>query len=111
MGSPGSARSTEVDSSTGSGTPSTSQRSSWRVKVSWVWSSTLIDACICHSHESCGVKAADLPRPKRWKASTGRSRREPSVAALSSVVAPALTVSTAFTVVSSGSSLQRVAEA
>ena len=80
------------------------------MKVSWVWSSTLIEACICHSHESCGVKAADLPRPKRWKASTGRSRRASS-AALSSVVAPAFTASTPFTVVSSGSSAQRAAEA
>ncbi len=67
-------------------------------------------ACICHSHESCGRNATDLPRPKRWKARTGRSRREPSVA-LSSVVAPGFTASTALMVVSSGNSGQRADEA
>ncbi len=63
--SPGSTRSADVVRSTGSGTPSTSHRSSCRVKVSCVWSSTLMLACICQSHESCGVNATDLPRPKR----------------------------------------------
>ena len=49
--------------STWSGTSSTTQRNSWRQKFSCVRSSTGIEACICHTHESCGVKANALPRP------------------------------------------------
>ena len=57
--------------STGPGTPSTSSRSICRQNRSWVWSSTAIDACICHVHESCTGKAIALPRPNFCNDSTG----------------------------------------
>src|SRR6478672_8821873 len=50
--SPGSTRSTDVVTSTASGTPSTSQRTSFRQNVACVVSSTVIDASIFQIQES-----------------------------------------------------------
>src|SRR5262249_61724530 len=50
--SPGSTRSTDDVTSTGSGTPSTSQRTSFRQNVACVVSSTAIDASIFHLPDS-----------------------------------------------------------
>src|SRR5262245_7574273 len=61
--SPGSTRSTDVVTSTGSGTPSTSQRTSFRQNVACVVSSTAIDASIFQIQESWIEKAMDFPRP------------------------------------------------
>src|SRR6476646_668818 len=61
--SPGSTRSTDVVTSTGSGTPSTSQRTSLRQNVACVVSSTAIEASIFQIQESWTENAIDLPRP------------------------------------------------
>ena len=61
--SPGSTRSWVVVTSTGSGTPSTSQRTSRRQNVACVVSSTAILASMRQSHESWIGIASALPRP------------------------------------------------
>ena len=108
-GSPGSTRSV-IRTSTTSGTPSTIQRISWRQNCSCVWSSSGIEACICHSQESWAVKAMALPRPKLCEASTIWLRPRWSVP-VRSAVAPGLSGSGALTLVTCGSWAQRATDA